>query len=86
MQRLWVSSPSYQTAISLLVEARKAHGLTQRDLAARVEKPPSFIAKIEVGERRVDVIEFIALARAIGGIEADLLRTLIATLPDKLSI
>ena len=86
MPRLWVSSPAYQTAVALLVEARKAHGLTQRDLAARVGKPPSFVAKIEIGERRVDVVEFIALARAIGGIEGELLRTLIATLPDELLI
>ena len=86
MQRRWVSSPSYQTAVSLLVEARKAHGLTQRDLAARVGKPPSFIAKIEVGERRVDIVEFIALARAIGGVEAELLQILIATLPADLMI
>lgn len=81
MSRRWVSSPPYLAAVTLLVEARKAHGLTQRDLASRVGKPPSFIAKIEVGERRVDVIEFIAIARAIGGVEEALLRDLLATLP-----
>lgn len=70
----------------LLIEARKAYGLTQRDLAARVGKPPSFVAKIEVGERRVDVVEFIALARAIGGNEAELLQALISALPADLAI
>ena len=66
---------------SLLVEARKTYGLTQRELAARVGKPPSFIAKIEVGERRLDVVRFIALARAIGGVELALLEVLVSTLP-----
>ena len=62
----WVSSHSYQVAIGILVCARKQAGLTQRDLAGRLSKPPSFIAKIETGERRLDIVEFIAIARELG--------------------
>ena len=62
----WVSSHSYQVAIGVLVGARKQAGLTQRDLAGRMAKPPSFIAKIETGERRLDIVEFIAIAREPG--------------------
>jgi transcriptional regulator with XRE-family HTH domain len=40
--------------------------LTQRDLAARLKRPHSFIGRIEAGERRVDVIEFIEIARVLG--------------------
>jgi transcriptional regulator with XRE-family HTH domain len=86
MERRWVSSPSYQMALEQLIEARKAKGLTQRDVAARLSKPPSFVAKIEVGERRIDVIEFIAMARAIGVAEMELLQNLALALPRKLEI
>lgn len=56
----------YAELIRLLVEARKEHGLTQQDVADRLEKPQSYVAKVERGERRLDVVEFIALARAFG--------------------
>ncbi len=46
-----------------LQEARVAAALTQRDVARLLGKPPSFVAKIEAGERRVDFIELLALAR-----------------------
>jgi transcriptional regulator with XRE-family HTH domain len=61
-----VSSPSYKTAIGALVEARREAGQTQREVAAALKKPASFIAKIETGERRLDIVEFIALARVFG--------------------
>jgi transcriptional regulator with XRE-family HTH domain len=56
----------HKALIALLVSAREAAGLTQRDLAARLRRPRSFVGRIEAGERRVDVIEFIEIARVIG--------------------
>lgn len=84
--RKWVRSPSYRTVIAALVEARAKTGLTQRDLAAKLGKPPSWVAKVEQGERRLDLVEFIALARALGLKETDLLRTIAAGLPKRLDI
>ena len=49
-----------------MIKARRSAGLTQIDLAKRLKKPQSFIAKYEGGERRIDVIEFLAITRAIG--------------------
>jgi transcriptional regulator with XRE-family HTH domain len=49
----------------LLVAARKAAGLTQQEVARRLNRPQSFVAKYEGGERRLDVIEFIAVSRAL---------------------
>jgi transcriptional regulator with XRE-family HTH domain len=49
-----------------MIIARKRAGLTQQALAARLSRPQSFIAKYETGERRIDVVEFIAICRATG--------------------
>jgi len=63
-----------------MIAARKKAGLTQHDVAKRLEKTQSFVAKYEGGERRLDVLEFIAIARAIG---ADPLRIMRALLRGK---
>jgi ribosome-binding protein aMBF1 (putative translation factor) len=55
----------HRTLIDILVESRTQAGLTQRDLAARLRRPHSFIGRIEAGERRVDVIEFIEIVRVM---------------------
>jgi hypothetical protein len=44
----------------------KAERMRQQALAKKLGKPQSFIAKYEGGERRLDVIEFIAIAEALG--------------------
>ncbi len=51
---------------SLLIQARDKAGLTQQALADKLGKPQSFVAKYEVGERRIDVIEFMRICDAIG--------------------
>lgn len=52
------------TLLSLLREARKAAGLSQETVAKRLDKPQSFVAKYEGGERRLDVVEFVAVCQA----------------------
>jgi transcriptional regulator with XRE-family HTH domain len=61
----------------LMVQARKKAGLTQQDLADRLKKPQSFVAKYEGGERRLDVLEFIAITRAIGADPGRLFKALL---------
>lgn len=86
MQRGWVVSPDYRAAISTLKEARTGLGISQRELARRLGKPPSFVNKIEQLERRLDILEFIAIAEAMG-LKADtLLSRLRETLPQIVSI
>lgn len=58
-------SPDHVRMIALLTAARERAGLTQQQLADRLDKPQSYVAKYEGGERRVDVVEFIAIARAL---------------------
>jgi transcriptional regulator with XRE-family HTH domain len=48
-----------------LKSARKAARLSQEELAARLKTSQTVIARIEIGERRIDVIEFVDLAKAL---------------------
>jgi ribosome-binding protein aMBF1 (putative translation factor) len=56
-------SAGYRALLAEFKAARHAAGMTQADLAEKLARPQSFIAKIENGERRVDVVEMIVLAR-----------------------
>jgi len=58
-------SREYKVLTALLIEARKKAGLTQQQVADRLGKPQSFVAKYEGGERRLDIIEFIHLCRLL---------------------
>ena len=51
--------------IELLVSVREKQGMTQRDLAAALKRPQSFVGRFEAGERRLDVVEFLAFAKAL---------------------
>ena len=66
MSRSWVTSDAYERVVRTLVEARLQAELTQRDLAQRLGKPRSYVSKIETKERRLDLVEFVELAEAIG--------------------
>lgn len=45
--------------------AREASGVTQQELARRLGKPQSYVSKAEMGERRLDVVEYLQFMRAI---------------------
>lgn len=49
-----------------MIAVRKEAQLTQETLAKYLQKPQSFVAKYENGERRLDVVEFLIIARKIG--------------------
>lgn len=70
-------SPDHIRLIEILIAARKRASLTQRHVADALQRPQSFVAKYEGGERRPDVVEFIAVARALGVDPLRLLRTLL---------
>lgn len=61
-----IRTEGHQALCEALVAARKSAGLTQSDLAERLLCHQSLVARIESGQRRVDVVELIVLARAIG--------------------
>ena len=55
----------HRRLIAVLVTTRETVQLTQRDLAHLLKRPHSFVSRVEAGERRVDVIEFIEIARVL---------------------
>ncbi len=61
-----VFTSEYELLLQNLVSARRAADLTQKDLAKRLGKPQSFVSKYERRERRLDVVEFVMIAQAIG--------------------
>jgi transcriptional regulator with XRE-family HTH domain len=52
--------------IAAIVASRQAAGLTQRQLAAKLKRSNSFVWKLEAGERQLNVLEFIEIARTLG--------------------
>lgn len=80
MQRGWVSSSKYRAVIDAIKAAREEHGISQRELARRLGKPPSFVNKIELLERRLDILEFIDIAEALGITAEGLLKLVLAKL------
>jgi transcriptional regulator with XRE-family HTH domain len=60
-----IHSDAQKALCAALVAERKKAGLTQTALSKRFRRPQSFVAKVENGERRLDIIEFIRYAQAL---------------------
>jgi transcriptional regulator with XRE-family HTH domain len=60
-----VHSDAYRSFLKALVALRNERDLSQADLAAKLHKPPSFVGKYELGERRLDVIELMVILSAL---------------------
>lgn len=56
----------YRPLPALLRRLREEAGLTQRELAAKLKMTHVWVHKSEVGERRVDVAEFLDWSKACG--------------------
>ena len=61
-----VHTKHYRLFLNSLIEARRGAGVTQEQLARRLNRPQSFVSKCENGERRVDVVELLEILQAIG--------------------
>lgn len=61
-----LGSARYLDLTERLIRARTDAGMTQAQVADRLGKPQSFVAKYEGGERRLDVIEFVDICKVLG--------------------
>ncbi len=66
-------SPTHRAVIGAIVELRRGLGLSQRDFAAKPGESNNFVWRIEAGERRVDMVEFCKIAKALGADPVELL-------------
>ena len=71
-----LGSKRHKALIALLIERREAVGMSQTQLADRLGEYQSFIARLESGQRRVDVVEFLELAEVLGFDAGKVLATL----------
>ena len=81
-----VFTDAYRELLALLIETRKSAGITQVDLAERLGRPQPFVSYLERGERRIDVIEFCAISKALGADPLTLFAKLLDRLPDRIEI
>jgi len=59
-------SSRHRALIAVIKATRRAAGLTQRQLAAKLKRSNSFVWKLEAGERQINVLEFMEIARILG--------------------
>lgn len=55
----------YLVLTELIYRLRTNAGITQNELAIRLNMPQSFVSKVETGERRIDVIELSEICTAL---------------------
>lgn len=66
----------HELLCKMLIEAREKRGMTQIDVAKKLGRPQSFVSKYENKERRLDVLEFLEVAVALGVDPCRLLKAL----------
>lgn len=60
-----LTSRAHAKLVRMLIDKREAAGITQTELASKLGEYQSFVARLESGQRRIDVVEFIELARVL---------------------
>lgn len=81
-----VYTDAHALMVETLIAARKDAGMLQEDVANRLGKNQSYISNIERGQRRVDVLEFVALARAMSLDPVKLFAAIAKRLPPEFGI
>ena len=61
-----LGSPRHRALVDFIVQERKAAGLTQVQVAKKLRRYQSYVTLLETGQRRLDVVEFMEIADAIG--------------------
>ena len=60
-----IRSDLYWRIIELMIQARKDAGITQAELGQRIGQRQTFVSKVELGERRIDIAEFMQFCSAL---------------------
>jgi transcriptional regulator with XRE-family HTH domain len=81
-----VFTEAYRLVLASLRIAREEAGVTQTELARRLGVPQQFVSRAELGVRRLDVVEFYAIMKALGVDPAEAILALLRKFPDKVQI
>lgn len=81
-----VFTDAYKTFLELMVETRREASVHQSELADRICWDQPTISNAERGIRRLDVIEFVAIAKALDVDPVELMAELVRRLPNKIEI
>lgn len=71
-----LKSPAHEKLHQCLTQARVRRQLTQAQVALSLGKPQSYVSKYESGERRLEVIEFMLICKALSVKPGDVLKQL----------
>jgi transcriptional regulator with XRE-family HTH domain len=77
-----VFTDAYVSIVERVVELRKSRGVSQVELAGRLSKTQQFVSKIERLDRRMDVLEFAVIVRALGDDPAKILADILTRIPE----
>jgi transcriptional regulator with XRE-family HTH domain len=81
-----VFTEAYRTLLDSLRAARLGTGVSQAELARRLGVPQQFVSRAELGVRRIDVVEYYAIMRALGVDPAEAILALLRKFPDKVEL
>jgi transcriptional regulator with XRE-family HTH domain len=73
--------PRYRAIVARLVAMRKAAELNQRELAERLGKTQSYVAKVELHERRLDIVQLVEWLRALDADERKFFSEILKDIP-----
>lgn len=79
-----VRTEAYQNLLKELARFRLEEGLSQAALAKILGKPPSYVGKYELGERRLDVVELAVILKALKVDLGSIAETIQAEAPTRL--
>ena len=74
-------TPGYDLILTLLRETRVAAGVTQTERARRLRLPQNYVSKCELGERRIDVLEWLEFLAACESRPTAFLRRMRKSIP-----
>jgi transcriptional regulator with XRE-family HTH domain len=80
---VWVQPQEHKIVGACLADARRRAKLTQQELAKRLGKPQSFVSDYERGQCRIDLMEFLFIARALQGEPLEIFRAILQAFPGR---
>ncbi|MDG2003460.1 MAG: helix-turn-helix transcriptional regulator [Novosphingobium sp.] len=81
-----IFTSQHRAFIGVLRDIRRSSSVTQKELSSRLEKDQSYISNIERAQRRLDVIEFMAIAAALGRDATELFGEIVSKMGEESTI